>query len=178
MVLPTLLFSQTTDSWVRFAVQFDFYRPQESNFFMVEDTVQGDTVMFHAPTVPYEYLDTVININSGSYVVTLTDNYGDGWLSNQPAWFKMMNDCQGQIINFDPLTMQFFTLDTLVNILPCAPPVYGCTDPIALNFDSSASINDGSCQFIQGCMNPNAANYDSTAGELPNGVIVPGGTCN
>ncbi len=178
MVLPTLLFSQTTDSWVRFAVQFDFYGPSESNFFMVEDTIQGDTVMFHAPTVPYEYLDTVININSGSYVVTLTDSYGDGWLSQNPAWFKMMNDCQGQIINFDPLTMQFFTLDTLVNILPCAPPVYGCTDPIALNFDSSASIDDGSCQFIQGCMNPNAANYDSTAGELPNGVIVPGGTCN
>ncbi len=178
MVLPTLLFSQTTDSWVRFAVQFDFYGPSESNFFMVEDTIQGDTVMFHAPTVPYEYLDTVININSGSYVVTLTDSYGDGWLSQNPAWFKMMNDCQGQIINFDPLTMQFFTLDTLVNILPCAPPVYGCTDPIALNFDSSASIDDGSCQFIQGCMNPNAANYDSTAGELPNGIIVPGGTCN
>ncbi len=67
MVLPTLLFSQTTDSWVRFAVQFDFYGPSESNFFMVEDTIQGDTVMFHAPTVPYEYLDTVININSSTW---------------------------------------------------------------------------------------------------------------
>ena len=54
MVLPTLLFSQTTDSWVRFAVQFDFYGPSESNFFMVEDTVQGDTVMFHQPTTAYQ----------------------------------------------------------------------------------------------------------------------------
>jgi len=178
MVIPTLAFSQTTDSWVRFAVQFDFYGPSESNFFMVEDTVQGDTVMFHAPTVPYEYLDTVININSGNYVVTLTDSYGDGWLSQNPAWFKMMNDCQGMILNYDPLTMQFFTLDTLVNILPCAPPTPGCTDPIAINYDSLASLDDGSCEYIQGCMNPNAANYDSTAGELPNGLITPGATCN
>ena len=30
LLLPTVLFSQTTDSWVRFAVQYDFYAPQES----------------------------------------------------------------------------------------------------------------------------------------------------
>jgi uncharacterized membrane protein len=27
-------------------------------------------------------------------------------------------------------------------------------------------------------MNPNASNYDSTAGQLPNGLIVAGGSCN
>ena len=42
-LLPTLLLAQQTDSWVRFAVQFDFYAPSESNFFMVEDTISGDT---------------------------------------------------------------------------------------------------------------------------------------
>ena len=154
--LPTILLAQT-DSWVNFKVQYDFYAPQESNFFMVEDTISGDTVMFHQPTVPYEVLDTIININSGDYVVTLTDSYGDGWLSQNPAWFKMMNTCQGPIINFDPLTQQFFTLDTLVNILPCAPPTYGCIDPLATNYDSSAAIDDGSCVFIQGCMNPKSS---------------------
>ena len=83
-LLPTMLLAQT-DSWVRFAVQYDYYAPQESNFFMVEDTISGDTVMFHQPTVPYEVLDTVVNINSGNYVVTLTDSWGDGWVSNNPA---------------------------------------------------------------------------------------------
>ena len=144
--LPTLIAAQT-DSWVRFAVQYDFYAPQESNFFMVEDTISGDTVMFHQPTVAYEYLDTILNLNSGSYVVTLTDSYGDGWLSSQPAWFKMMNDCQGTIINFDPLTQQFFTLDTLVNILPCAPPISGCMNSNATNYDSTATIDDSSCLY-------------------------------
>ena len=56
--------------------------------------------------------------------------------------------------------------------------VQGCTDSMALNYDSSAVIDDGSCQYIEGCMNPNAANYDSTAGQLPNGLIIPGGSCN
>ena len=180
LVIPTTLFAQygNTDSWVQFVVQYDFYAPQESNFFMVEDTISGDTVMFHQPTNQYEYLDTIIPLNSGDYVVTLTDSYGDGWVSQNPAWFKMQNDCQGIILNYDPLTQQFFTLDTLVNILPCAPPVSGCTDPFALNFDSLASMDDGSCLYIEGCMNPNASNYDSTAGQLPNGLIVAGGSCN
>ena len=93
------LSAQTTDSWVQFKVQYDYYAPSESNFFMVEDTVLGDTVMFHQPTTAYQYLDTTINVNSGNYTVTLTDSWGDGWLSNSPAWFKMMNDCQGLIIN-------------------------------------------------------------------------------
>ena len=79
-LLPTMLTAQySTDSWVQFVVQYDFYAPSESNFFMVEDTISGDTVMFHQPTDPYEVLDTIIFLNSGDYIVTLTDSYGDGW---------------------------------------------------------------------------------------------------
>jgi hypothetical protein len=147
ILYSSISFSQTTNSWVQFVVQYDYYSPSESNFFMVEDTISGDTVIFHQPTQPYEVLDTIINLNSGNYLLTLTDNFGDGWISNQPAWFKMQNDCQGQIINYDPLTQVFFTLDTLVNILPCAPPTPGCTDVTATNYDSTATIDDGSCTY-------------------------------
>ena len=151
LLLPTVLLAQPgpppTDSWVNFKVQYDYYAPQESNFFMVADTLNGDTAIFHQPTAQYEYLDTTININSGNYVITLNDSYGDGWNSQNPAWFKMQNDCQGQIINFDPLTQQFFQLDTLVNIWPCAPPAGGCLDPLALNYDPTAAFDDGSCTY-------------------------------
>ena len=145
MVIPTILFSQT-DSWVNFKVQFDFYAPSESNFFMVEDGT-GIQVMFYQPTVPYEYLDTTININSGSYTVTLNDTYGDGWISQNPASFAMSNTCQGNIINWNPVLGSFFLRDTTVNILPCAPPSGGCTDPIAANYDSTAAFDDGSCIY-------------------------------
>ena len=119
LLLPLSIFAQ--DSWVNFKVQFDFYAASESNFFMVSG-VSGDTAMFFQPTVGYEYLDTTIAVDSGSYLLTLNDSFGDGWVSAQPAWFKMQNDCQGSILTYDSLTMAFFTLDTLVNIWPCAPP--------------------------------------------------------
>ena len=119
LLLPTLLFSQ--DSWVRFQVQFDFYAPQESNFFMVFDG-NGDTSIFFQPTSQYEYLDTVIDVNSGSYTISLRDSYGDGWVSSQPASFKMGNTCQGDIIDWSPVIGSFFQRDTTVTIYPCPPP--------------------------------------------------------
>ena len=184
LLLPSVLFAQT-DSWVRFAVQYDYWGPQESDFTFVSNS-NGDTLLFHAPTQPWEYLDTIINCNSGDYLVTLNDNFGDGWGSYQqgqlmPPYpeFKMSNTCQGMIFYADSTSLLgFSTLDTLVNILPCAPPPQGCTDSLASNYDSLAILDDGSCQYIEGCMNPNAANYDSTAGQLPNGLITPGGSCN
>ncbi|MDB0007400.1 hypothetical protein N9E30_05550, partial [Flavobacteriales bacterium] len=57
--------------------------------------------------------------------------------------------------------------------------IYGCTDSIACNFDSLATYNDGSCDYLScaddcgvpngdnsscsGCMDPSAMNYDPTA---------------
>ena len=101
-LLPTLLLAQAPDSWVNFKVQFDFYAPSESNFFMVENG-SGSQVFFHQPTYAYQYLDTTISLQSGSYTVSLTDSYGDGWISANPAHFKMLNSCQGLIIDWDPV---------------------------------------------------------------------------
>ena len=184
-LLPALLFAQQPGSWVRFAVQYDYWANQESSFTFVSDQ-NGDTLLYHEPSQPWEYLDTIISCTAGPYLITLSDSYGDGWASYQGGQlmspypeFKMSNDCQGMIFYADSASLVgFSTLDTLVNINPCAPPVQGCTDPMATNYDSSAVIDDGSCQYIEGCMNPNAANYDSTAGQLPNGLIVSGGSCN
>ena len=43
----------------------------------------------------------------------------------------------------------------------CIPFAYGCTDPIAWNYDSAANTDDGSCiPFIYGCNDSSACNYD------------------
>ena len=39
----------------------------------------------------------------------------------------------------------------------------GCTDSLACNYDSLATIDDGSCLNIYGCMDTTALNYDSLA---------------
>ena len=42
---------------------------------------------------------------------------------------------------------------------------FGCTNPIACNYDDSATLDDGNCNFTNcaGCVDPTACNYDSTA---------------
>lgn len=43
------------------------------------------------------------------------------------------------------------------NTIPeCFP---GCTDPIALNYDATATTDDGSCEYNEGCTDPAACNY-------------------
>jgi hypothetical protein len=41
-------------------------------------------------------------------------------------------------------------------------PPAGCTDPLASNYDATALVDDGSCEFL-GCTNPDALNYDANA---------------
>ena len=154
LILPTVIFAQTTDSWVRFAVQYDYWGDQESAFTFVSNA-NGDTILYHQPTQPWEYLDTIVDCNSGPYTITLNDDYGDGWASYQGGQlmspypeFKMQNDCQGMIFYADSTALVGFSvLDTLVDILPCAPPVEGCTDSNATNYNSLATLDDGSCTY-------------------------------
>lgn len=47
--------------------------------------------------------------------------------------------------------------------------VSGCTDPTALNYSASATIDDGSCvSAVLGCCDNQASNYDSTCDGDPN----------
>jgi hypothetical protein len=58
---------------------------------------------------------------------------------------------------------------------PTAPPeIPGCTDPEALNYNSDATIDDGSCIYcIYGCMDSNALNYDPQATCTDNSCEYP-----
>ena len=54
-----------------------------------------------------------------------------------------------------------FDLATGTNI-----PVYGCTDPLALNYNPDATVDDGNCTFpptVYGCTDENALNYNPNA---------------
>ena len=55
-------------------------------------------------------------------------------------------------------------------------PAAGCTDPIATNYDSTVTIDDGSCQYIMGCMTATACNYDALATMDDGSCTYPGCT--
>jgi len=50
------------------------------------------------------------------------------------------------------------------NCDPCLnPAIPGCMDPVATNYNSLATTDDGSCTYIGGCMDSNASNYSAAA---------------
>ena len=143
LLCSTLTYGQ--NSWFNLEVQFDQWAPDESFILM---TQAGDTLVNHTPTVPYEFLETIVYADSGDVAISLYDSFGDGWIdaANTPANILIENDCQGIILDLDA-TFSFTQFDTVVNLLPCPPPVSGCMDPNSTNYDSTAVIDDGSCTY-------------------------------
>ena len=164
LLIPFLGFTQ--NSWINIQYLSDNY-PSEISW----EILDGYGVVVVESDSNYilnSLLDTTITLPSGNYILNVADSYGDGLgasaFGGTDGWYFVRNDCQDTIAfvegNFGSLYTETLT------IAPCAPPappVLGCTNPIAINFDSLATIDNGSCQFIQGCTNPNATNYDSTA---------------
>ena len=62
----------------------------------------------------------------------------------------------------DPLAFNYSSLATYDDGSCCY--VSGCTDASSINYDSNACFDDGSCvQAILGCLNPTASNYNPNA---------------
>jgi len=71
------------------------------------------------------------------------------------------------------------TEDEILALYNAEPPVPGCTDSTACNFDAEATSDDGSC-IPSGCMEPEACNYNALAeceGEACDYTCCPGPGC-
>ena len=179
-------------SYINLDVFFD-ENPEEISWQIDILTPQQDTIpVFNSPS--YDNPEFVLGASSETieletsnpqgnpinYLLTIYDSAGNGLCcDNGGGFIAVGNECQGLIIfDFTFSTSQIFYPFTLE---PCElppPPIEGCTDPEADNFNEEANIEDGSCEYTYGCTDPNALNYDPVAGVLPNGPIVPGGNCN
>jgi hypothetical protein len=143
-VIPFWGFAQN-DSWFNLEIQFDYYGPSES-FTLI--TQNGDTLVNHTPTTPYEFYETLVFADSGDLDISLFDSWGDGWVDGNNTLSNILieNNCQGVILDLDA-NFAFTQYDTTVNLLPCPPPVVGCMDPNASNYDSTAIISNDSCTY-------------------------------
>ena len=163
LLVPQLVISQ--DSWFNLEVQFDQFGPSES-FMLISQA--GDTLVNHTPTIPNEFFQTYVPCDSGDVNISLFDSFGDGWgpsINGIVSNITIENSCQGVILDLDA-DFPFTQYDTIVNLLPCPPPIYGCMDSTALNYDATATFDDGSCIFptpISGCLNPLSTNFNPWA---------------
>ena len=78
--------------------------------------------------------------------------------------------CDDTMVNYDPLAT--------CNDLSCIAFIYGCTDPLALNYYGGADIDNGSCVYVAGCTDATASNYNSLAdyddGSCTYGPVISG----
>ena len=101
-------------------------------------------------------------VETGCYNVTINDSYGDG--------ICCAYGTGSYSITSDGITLvtggEFASTET-TNFCVTAggTDTPGCTDSTACNYDSSATIDDGSCESTScaGCTDSTACNYDSTA---------------
>ena len=164
VLLPTMLLSQ--NSWINIQLMTDDF-PNETSW-QITPEYGTPIIIGQDPAVGInELYDTTIAVQ-GFFIASIFDSYGDGLGASQwngtDGWFLIQNDCQDTIM-YVAGDFGVSYIDTL-NIAPCAPPVMGCIDPIATNYDSTATADDGGCLYVLGCMDPIAVNYDSLATQM------------
>ena len=119
-------------------------------------------------TINETHIDATDDIlQDGSIDITLTGNYTpytivwdgpNGFTSNN----EDVNNLDGGAYTVTVTDSQGCEVEQIITI--DAPPtiIFGCMDPLATNYDASATTDDGSC-YIEGCMDATAINYDANA---------------
>ena len=87
-------------------------------------------------------------------------SYGDMFMN----YMDYTNDACMNMFTEDQKTRMIAAINTYrAGLLSGSGCGGGCTDPNALNYNSSAVFDDGSCCFVAGCTDPSAFNYDPAA---------------
>lgn len=147
------------DSWIEILYQADQY-PEEIEW-KIEDkngftVLESDTgVLLDDYELLEEYSEFIYSVNN-PHILTITDSYGDGLSGSQwngeDGWFLIRNACQDTIA-FVEGDFGALYIDSLT-IAPCAPPIYGCLDPVAVNYNPSAYFDDE-------CIWPDCSGFNS-----------------
>jgi hypothetical protein len=105
------------------------------------------------------------------YSVNMDDTFGDGWNTGAVSVDGVVYsvpDSDGDFTTTSNFT-QYMTGPVTSNVGSC--PVYGCMDPLAANYDVTATVNETSstdstdpCTYgIPGCTDATACNFDAGA---------------
>jgi hypothetical protein len=88
-------------------------------------------------------------VTDGCYTIQMFDSFGDGWDGGGYMEVYANGVFVGQYALASGLSSG--TAYFGVNAEGCTPSVLGCTDPFALNYNSMATEDDGSCEYPESC---------------------------
>ena len=80
-------------------------------------------------------------------------------LASSPMNTYWNSSCSGCT---DPTALNYDSTAT-IDDGSCIAIVYGCTNPAAINYFPGANVDDGSCCLVAGCTDPTASNYNPNA---------------
>jgi len=109
----------------------------------------------------------------GSLVFTIYDAYGDGlngalWGGLDGSYYLMQ--CNDTLIYGDDPAFDNDSIHVFVS--DGCPPVFGCMDPLYVEFNPLADTDDGSCTdlIVFGCTDSTMYNYDTLANKM---ALIP-----
>ena len=120
----------------------------------------GDTVWTSPSLGNVAIYYTSVCLQAGEcYTAVMSNNAG------LPSWYNgyfWINNGQGEVIHTG-LADNLVTQSVNFSIDGTCGEVFGCTNPLASNFNPAATIDDASCILVYGCTDSTAVNYNPLA---------------
>tara|TARA_R100001129_G_scaffold174867_1_gene147464 strand:- start:8177 stop:10780 length:2604 start_codon:yes stop_codon:yes gene_type:complete len=118
----------------------------------------------------------ILSNNIYTAIDTISGDQGNNW---KFAYYPIPPVDSFKFV-FKATTGSSYTSDICIDDIMVSDPfsfVYGCNDPVSPNYDSTATINNGTCIYVYGCTNDSAANYNPWA-NVDDGTCVYDVECN
>ena len=117
-------------------------------------------------------------LDSAGYTAldTISGNQGNQW---HLAYYPITSTTPFKI-KFKAITGSSYTSDISIDDIMISDPytvIYGCTDTVSSNYDSTATHDNGTCIYYFGCIDPNATNYNPWA-NVDDGTCIMDVACN
>ena len=124
----------------------------------------------------YAFIVEPVCLPVAPLIFTIYDSYGDGlngslWGGLDGSYYLIQ--CNDTLIFGDNAAFGFDTAHAFGS--DACPPVFGCMDPMYIEFNPMADTDDGSCNVLKifGCIDSTMYNYDSIANTM---ALIP--NCN
>jgi hypothetical protein len=164
----------STESLIDVAIKLDNW-PSETSWEVIADGI----VIYSVPSGTYDYTQTGQTVHTqvcipvgDTIIFTINDTYGDGIGGGSVVGGCLVTnvDCEDTIFLLNPPNFGYTASSNPYVSGMCNNDtiIYGCTTPSYLEYDSLATVDDGSCMTLAtyGCTDPTAFNYDPNADRM------------